>query len=427
MKYQNVNMGSYHLHLIHTKNFKTISVDINFRRVIQKEEITIRNLLKSILIDSSLEYKTERELVKALENLYDIKIYSTSTRLGNYSNLSFRMSFLNEKYTKEGMNEKSIRFLIDLLLKPNVENASFQEDVLSKQKVKLENDLASLKDNKTKYSIIQLLSSYKEEVYSYNPYGYLEDLDKITPQNLYQYYQSMLQNDFIDVFVVGDFDEKEIKEIFKEHFLIKTFKKEGAPLILKDRIPRKRVKTLHEVDDVNQTKLTILLLLNKLTDFERRYVLRVFNEMLGGSSNSLLFDIVREKNSLCYYINASSKSYDNLMIIYSGIDKDKIPYALKLIKKCLKILEKGNFEDSFLTSAKETIIASIESMEDSQRGIISNYYAKVLVESDDFDERKKQIQTVSREDIMKLSSKIKMDTILLLEKEDIENESNPDE
>lgn len=424
MKYQNINMGSYNLHLIHNSNFKTISVDINFRRIIKKEEITIRNLLKSVLIDSSFAYKTERELVKALENLYDIKVYSTSTRLGNYSNLSFRMSFLNEKYTKETMNEQSIRFLIDLLLKPNVENNAFKEDVLEKQKIKLENDLISLKDNKTKYSIIKLLSSYKEEVYSYNPYGYLDDLEKINKENLYQYYQTILTNDFIDVFVVGDFEEEKIKEIFKKYFTIKTFKKEGFPLILKDRIPRKRIKTIHEIDDVNQTKLTIACLMNKLTDFERRYVLKVFNEMLGGSSNSLLFDTVREKNSLCYYINASAKSYDNIMIIYSGIDKDKIPYALKLIKKCLKRLEKGDFEDTLLASSKETIIAAIESTEDSQRGIISNYYSKVLVGSDDFEERKRQIKTVTKEDIIKIASKIKMDTILLLEKEGEENERN---
>ena len=89
MEYQKINMGSYNLHIINNSNFKTISVDINFRRLIKEEEIASRNLLKSVLIDSSYDYPSERSLVKALEDLYDIKIYSTSSRLGNYNNISF--------------------------------------------------------------------------------------------------------------------------------------------------------------------------------------------------------------------------------------------------------------------------------------------------------------------------------------------------
>ena len=44
MNYEQINMGSYHLHVINTKKFKTITIDVNFRRKVVKEEITNLNV-----------------------------------------------------------------------------------------------------------------------------------------------------------------------------------------------------------------------------------------------------------------------------------------------------------------------------------------------------------------------------------------------
>ena len=57
------------------------------------------------------------------------------------------------------------------------------------------------------------------------------------------------------------------------------------------------IKEFRENDDVNQTQLAILCSLSNITDYERKYVLPIYGELLGGSSNSILFDTVREKNS----------------------------------------------------------------------------------------------------------------------------------
>ena len=118
---------------------------------------------------------------------------------------------------------------------------------------------------------------------------------------------------------------------------------------------------------------------------------------------------------MCYYINSDAKSYDNLLVIYSGVDNDNVSLALKLIKKCLKNITLGNFKEELLEDAKETLIAGVESLEDSQRGIISTYYAKVLVGSDDSEIKKENFKKITKEDVMKVASKVKLDTVLLLE------------
>lgn len=415
MNYEQINMGSYNLHIIKATKFKTITVEVNFRRKLKKEEITIRNLLKSILLYTTKDFKTEQELIRETENLYDLKLVSSNMRIGNDSNLSFKVRFLNEKYTEKSMNEYSISFLMDVLFNPNVENDKFIAGDLKKCKSKLEKSIQKLSDNKLKYALIKLLESTKDMPYSYNSFGYIEDLEKITPNDLYKYYQSVLANDFVDVFVVGDIETNEIKELFKKYFKINTFKKYKKDILIDELTPRKRIKKITEEYEANQSQLTILCTMNHLTDFERKYVLLVYNEMLGGSSNSLLLDTVREKNSYAYYINSNQKAYDNILMIYSGIENGNSENVLKLIKKTLQDVSKGKFSDEVFNNSKETIIASIKASTDSPSGIINTYYARMLVNSDDFEKRIENIKKVTKEDIMAVSKKISMHTLYLLE------------
>ena len=134
VKIETINMGAYNLHFIKTKKFKTITIDVDFYRKVNKKEITKRNLLKMILLDSSNDYKTERDLIIESENLYDIKVSSSISRIGNFSNLSFQTKFLNEKYTEKGMNKESIIFFLNLIFNPYVKDKSFVN--IEKQKNK---------------------------------------------------------------------------------------------------------------------------------------------------------------------------------------------------------------------------------------------------------------------------------------------------
>ena len=415
MNYEMIDMGAYNLHIIKTKKFKTITVEVNFREKMSKDSITIRNLLKSVLLSTNKNFQNERELIKETENLYDLKLISSNTRIGNYSNLAFKIRFLNEKYTEKSMNEYSINFLLDVIFNPDIENNSFKKEIVNKCKLKLEKSIKSLPDNKLKYALFKLLETTVDKPYSYNSYGYLEDLEKINTKNLYEYYQKVINNNYIDVFVVGDVNTDDIKEIFKNNFKANTFKKVQNDLLISELKPRQRIKKVVEKDTVNQTQLTLLCSLNDLTTFERKYTLLVYGELLGGSSNSMLFDTVREKNSYAYYINASAKAYDNILMIYSGIEPGNSDNVLKHKKKTLQNISKGKFDDKQLESAKETIISSIKASMDSPAGIINTYYAKVLVDSLLFKERIENISKITKEDIMELSKKINLNTLFLLE------------
>ena len=409
MNYKKIVKPSYNIHIIETKKFKTVTVKVNFKRKLKKEEIVYRNMLINVLCQSTEKYPSKRLMETKTEDLYDLSYQGSNYASGRYSVMGFDIVFLNEKYTEDGMNEESIKFLLDLIFNPKLDID------IDKCKERLRKSILSLSDNKVKYSLFKLLETTGDMPYAYNSYGYLEEIDKITYEEMQAYYESIIKDDIVDVYVVGEVDEAKIKNIFKENFKVTTYHKQEIDIITKELSTVSKIKEYREADNVNQTQLALLCNVNGLADKERKYVLPVYSEMLGGSANSILFADVREKNSYAYYVNSFVKSYDNVMLIYAGIEHGNEKNVLKIIDKSLKGISKNKFDDDKFNSAKETIISSIIASLDNPMSIISNYYAKTLVNSPDVDERIKNVEGVTREDIVNVSKKIKMHTMFILE------------
>ena len=125
MQYKKIQRKGYNLHVIKTDRFKHVQMRFNLKRPIKKAEITIRNILNDILINTTKKYPTIRDIEIKTEDLYNFGAGSNCYKSGNYSIMSFSCNFLNEKYTEKGMLEQSISFFLDLIFDPNVENNAF--------------------------------------------------------------------------------------------------------------------------------------------------------------------------------------------------------------------------------------------------------------------------------------------------------------
>ena len=84
MEYFSKDLNSYKLHLIKTDKFKTVTIKILFRSPIVKEEITIRNVLCDILLQSTKNYDSRRKISIKAEDLYSLHINNSVIRNGNY-------------------------------------------------------------------------------------------------------------------------------------------------------------------------------------------------------------------------------------------------------------------------------------------------------------------------------------------------------
>lgn len=411
MKYQKHSNAAYNLHIINTSKFKTIMVKINFKNKMNRNDITYRNLLSKVLLESSFNYPNKRSLEIECENLYNLSIGGAINISGHYIISSFSSFFLNEKYTETEMNKKSLKFILDLLFHPDIKNNGFNFFELSKSAVS--DEIEKLKENPRKYSLIRLLEEMDDSL-AYNSVGYKDDLDNITNTSLYNYYLKMLKSDLIDIFIIGDVDNQNFKKQIEQFFTINTIKKKGPTHFIKHKKIRKRAKTVKETIALEQSKLNIGFKLDNLTDFEQKYVLSIYSFILGGSPDSKLFKNVREKHSLCYSISCTHRPVSNIMIISAGIDASDYTKCLNLIKKEIKKITKGEFNDEEIEAAKLTYISSLKEIEDSPANIVNIYESHEYLNFDLLEERMKNIFKVKKEDIIKLSKKIYIDTVYLL-------------
>lgn len=421
MKYKKISTYSYNLHIIKTDKFKTVTVKMNFKRELNKKEITYRNMIINVLCESTLKYPTKRLMNIATEELYDLWYRGMNYISGRYNVMGFDVTFLNEEYTEKGMLDKSIKFLSEIVFRPNIGKKRnykyFNEENFNIAYNILKNNIMSQKENPDGYSKIRMLENMEPNSYlSYRSSGYMEDLEKIDSKNLYKYYESVLNSDIIDIFVIGDVNERNVRKIVEQNFSnIKTLKKPTESHFIRPKKTRLVPKKVIEKQKINQSKLCMGFKIDKMTDFELRYVLNVYSYILGGGPDSKLFKTVREENSLCYYISTSSLPLNSVLTVNAGINKKDFNNAVSLIKKEVLNMKKGKFSDEDIIKGKITYINSLKELEDSPQSLLSLYAGIEYLKSDDLNQRFIKINKVTKADVIKLSSKIHLDTIYLLE------------
>lgn len=416
MEYIKKDLGSYKLHLIKTDKFKSITVKVSFHRVIKKNEITIRNILSDMFMQSSKKYNSKRELTIKAQDLYAAGLRTTNSRLGNYINTDFYLTVLNDKYTEDGNFASSLEFLSEIIFNPDVEDGKFNEEKLDIVKSTCRSALNSIKEDASNYSLIRMAEAFGEgEPISYRMMGYLEDLDDITGTSLYEFYLDMIKNDFVDIFVIGDISIKEATDLIKMYFKFDILKKLKMPFMVDEKKPRRSKLVFNEKIDNTQSKLAIGCRINGLSEYERNYPLTLFNVIFGGCSDSKLFKEVREENSLCYTIYSITNKLDNVLLIRAGIDKENYKKTVSLIEKNLKDMCNGKFDETDILMAKEYYNTALEEIEDSQSKIINNYLMMELINTDDIDVKREKMSKVTKSEIVKVAKKVTIDTIFCLE------------
>lgn len=415
MEYKKIKKKNYNLHIIKTDCFKTLTIKIYFRNGFKKEEAVLVNMLTKFLVYSTDTYPTKRDIIFKCQDLYAAEVYTGANRIGKKDAVSFTLSILNEKYTEKGMIDESIKFLHDVIYHPNFNKEEYYEAAFKYLYNQYERNLINLKENKSSYSIMRLVEELKDgNRYNYRSVGYLEDLEKITKKKLMDFYDKVINTSIVDVYVLGDINE-DIGNVIDRYFSFPKVNRENFDCVINHSKMPKKVRVVKEKDNNSQSKLAIACKIKKLDDFERNYVSNIYNLILGGSSESKFFQIIREKNSLAYYANSNINKIDNLMIIKAGISRDNYGKVVRLIKKLMKDMTLGKFDDEDIDVAKEDYISMLNEYEDNPESIISTYTASEIFNIGNIEERKKEILKVTKEDVIKFSKKVYMDLIFLLE------------
>lgn len=409
-----IKLKNMDLYFVKTDKFKSIDVEVFFCGDVSKEEITWRNCLMDILLYANNNYPSKRALSLRTEELYSLYLHTSNMRFGNNLISKIGISFLNPKYTEDGMLQESLNLLHDVVFSPLVNNDHFNKEYLELIKFEHHADTITIGENPRAYSQIALLENMDEGMpYTFTGYSDLEILEKINEFNLYEYYKKFLKNNRVFAIVIGDCDENEVVNYFNEKFL---FNNSFSPkeIVIKHDIIKNKPNVIIEDGDYQQSKLAISFKISDLTDFEYRYVLNIYNAILGTGADSKLMQNIRQQNSLSYYIYSTISKADQLMFINSGIDSKNYNQVLKLIESSMKEIEEGSFTDEEIMKGKIDYIASFDEAMESPSGYIDIILGQILFNASKVSKRKEEIMKVTKEDIMNLSRKIHIDTIYLL-------------
>ena len=419
MEYKVIDCNSYRIHTIKTDKFKNCSMEIMFRNKLEKNKITSNNFVVDMLMHTSKKYPKRREVAIALESLYSASLRGVCTRLGNSFLISFCMDFLNPKYCEKGYLEDVVAFPFEMLQNPNITNNEFDSRSFNIIKNRLKADIESLKEKANRYAFRRsLINMDSDSPSSYSMLGTLEDLENITTSNLVDSYNEIMNDYICDIYVIGNLDMDRMVELIKKNFNNRTIKEQKVELFI-DNKTKKKTTDVVETGKYEQDTFIMIYNLIDLNKRERDITIHLYNVLFGGGGlTSKLYQYIREENSLCYTVNSSYQKYDQLMMIYAGIDKKDKDLCIELVNKAMKEMIDGDFSDEEFENAKRTIISSIKMSEDTLGGIINNYLFNDLDNLPFYDERIKEFNSVTKEEVLEVAKKIKLNTIYLLTGED---------
>ena len=416
-KKQEIKNG-INLHLIKTDSFKTDLMSVFLTTKLSRENVTKNAMIPMVLRKGSKNLDNIEEINKHLEEMYGAEFNCGVDKTGDNQVMKFYLEIIDNEFlpTEEDLLSKGINTLLELVFNPKIENNAFKEQYINTEKEKLKIIIEGRKDSKAKYAYTRCQEEmYRDKPYGLYQYGYIEDIDEINANNLYEYYKKLLSECKIDIFVSGKIDESKVLEDIQNNESIQKLN-ERDPQFEQKNIPlgAKEEREIEEKADVTQGNL-ILGLRIEGESMKEKYVAVVYNAILGGSATSKMFQIVREKHSLAYTAASSFIRHKNSIFIRCGIEIDNYKKALDLIREQIEDMKKGNFSDEDIENGRTGIISMIKGIPDEQDTGITYYLGQELSEFKmSFEEYEKEIKAVTKDEIVEFANKVSIDTIYFL-------------
>ncbi len=242
----------------------------------------------------------------------------------------------------------------------------------------------------------------------------IELVEKETAETSFAAFQQMLNQDQIDFFFIGDFNEIAVREKIQEF----QFSEREQPLQLSyqqnySNITREKL----EQRDVHQSIVELAYHFSSQYGDRSHLPLIVLNGLLGGFAHSKLFVNVREKESLAYTISSNFDIFSGLMRIYAGIDRANRTKTIALINRQILDLKRGHFTDEELEQTKNMLKNSILLAQDRQNTLIERAYMSSVLGKKflSLEAWLKALENVSKADLIEAAQQLKLQAIYFME------------
>lgn len=408
------------LHIRQTTQFKTVSFSVKWRAALTEETAAARTVLSNVLQHSNKRFPTSAAYRSYLDDLFGTVLYFDTTKRGAEHTLLLNVETVNDQYlANSNVLNEVLSLLHTAIFEPNVENTAFKENIVTREKDMVIQRIQSVFDDKSRLAQQRLLKMLRpNHPASISANGTVEAVEAITAASLYKTYEDMLNNDTIDIYVVGDVDVEDMTSKLKEALPFANRQKLAKPSLAE--VTKPATAYTKETQDMKQGKLHIGYRTPVYfgdADFAN---MQIFNGIFGGYAHSKLFMNVRERESLAYYASSAYQSHYGLVFVTSGIEPTNEEKARAVIEEQLQAMRAGEISDLELAQTKAMLINQLKEALDSARGQIEIYdQYKELDEQFNIETWVERWQSVTKEDVQRIAQHVEHEaTYFLCSKED---------
>ena len=406
-----------HLHFIQSEKFKTNKIKVRFSAPMSEKTIAGRVLTASMLETSNALYPTSQAFREKLANLYGANYSTSLSRRGLVHYLDINLSFVRDQFLsrKNMLADEMLDFLKASLFFPLSNGQAFDTKTFEIEKRNVLTDLEAEIENHFYHAHRELNNLFYDLPEMRIPrVATIELVEKETAETSFAAFQQMLNQDQIDFFFIGDFNEIAVREKIQEF----QFSEREQPLQLSyqqnySNITREKL----EQRDVHQSIVELAYHFSSQYGDRSHLPLIVLNGLLGGFAHSKLFVNVREKESLAYTISSSFDIFSGLMRIYAGIDRANRTKTIALINRQILDLKRGHFTDEELEQTKNMLKNSILLAQDRQNTLIERAFMSSVLGKKflSLEAWLKALENVSKADLIEAAQQLKLQAIYFME------------
>lgn len=398
------------------RKLKTTTIGVYIHRPLTEAEASKNAVLPYVLRSGCALCGDSEQIYKYLENLYGASLSAGVTNTGDDQTLRFEAQTICDKYAANGekLTSELLKLVLSVMFEPVTENGAFKKSVTEIEKNNAKDRIQSVMNDKRYYAMRRCAEEMcKGENYAVSPLGTIGGVEEITPQNLYEHYKNIITSSVIDIYICGDADKAELDEIVSQSVSGMQFS--DAEIQKTDIHINNGVKNITDRMDVAQGKLSMGFTTDVKPTDDDFFALMVMNSVFGAGAHSKLFNNVREKLSLAYYASSNLVKTKGLMLVNAGIEFKNFNKAYDEILVQLNEIRTGNITAEEFNSSVNAIVNNLESIKDDAAQLHGFLMSERVSQTNrTVDEIKDEIQKVTVDDVIRVSQKIKLDTVYFL-------------
>jgi predicted Zn-dependent peptidase len=369
------------------------------------------------------KYPSIVSINRRLDELYGATVSWRAVSVGERHIFKISCEILSNKYRMPEDNTDILyevaRVILEILFNPRIDENGLlsKSNFESEKKLAIDAIRAKINDQKA-YSAEQCRRIMLEDSPAgISVEGTEEQIEAITLRQISEGIEYFLNNAALECYYIGN-DNVEPTVALIEDAFSKLKGREGYELCGENALTRQNDFKMREVSEkmnVSQGRLNIGCTCGAVMSDEDYYAMSLFNEIFGGSSVAKLFMNVREKQSLCYYCYSSYNSAVGTIMIGCGIKPENRERAYDEIEKQLLAMRRGDFSDEEIETAKRAIISGARQIYDSPAALEAFGFRRILAGvAEQPEELIKKIESVGRDEIVRVAQKVKIDTVYFL-------------